>query len=48
MGKYYTNENSIFINEIKLIERFKRQKFSTFSDLQAYDNLILWGFNMKN
>ena len=40
VGKYYTNENSIFINEIKINRKdLKYQKFSSFrGECKAYDN----------
>ena len=40
VGKYYTNENSIFINEIKINRKdLKYQKFSSFrGNCKAYDN----------
>ena len=40
VGKYYTNENSIFINEIKINRKdLKYQKFSSFrGECEAYDN----------
>ena len=40
VGKYYTNENSIFINEIKINRKdLKYQKFSSFrGECKAYGN----------
>jgi len=51
VGKYYTNENSIFINEIKINRKdLKYQKFSSFrGDCTAYDNFNTFkeGFNIE-
>ena len=51
VGKYYTNENSIFINEIKINRKdLKYQKFSSFrGDCKAYDNFNSFkeGFNIE-
>ena len=51
VGKYYTNENSIFINEIKINRKdLKYQKFSSFrGECKAYDNFNSFkdGFDIK-
>ena len=51
VGKYYTNENSIFINEIKINRKdLKYQKFSSFrGDCEPYDNFNSFkeGFNIE-
>ena len=51
VGKYFTNENSIFINEIKINRKdLKYQKFSSFrGDCKAYDNFNTFkeGFNIE-
>ena len=51
VGKYYTNENSIFINEIKINRKdLKYQKFSSFrGDCEAFDNFNSFknGFNIE-
>ena len=51
VGKYYTNENSIFINEIKINRKdLKYQKFSSFrGECEAYDNFNSFkdGFNLE-
>ena len=51
VGKYYTNENSIFINEIKINRKdLKYQKFSSFrGDCKAYENFNSFkeGFNIE-
>ena len=51
VGKYYTNENSIFINEIKINRKdLKYQKFSSFrGNCKAYDNFNSFkeGFNIE-
>ncbi len=51
VGKYYTNENSIFINEIKINRKdLKYQKFSSFrGDCKPYDNFNSFkeGFNIE-
>ncbi len=51
VGKYYTNENSIFINEIKINRKdLKYQKYSSFrGDCEAYDNFDSFedGFDIK-
>tara|TARA_E500000178_G_C16680453_1_gene599078 strand:- start:289 stop:651 length:363 start_codon:yes stop_codon:yes gene_type:complete len=50
VGKYYTNENSIFINEIKINRKeLKFQKYSSFrGDCEAYENFGSFkdGFNI--
>ena len=50
-GKYYTNENSIFINEIKINRKnLKYQKFSSFrGECKAYDNFNAFkeGFDIE-
>ena len=51
VGKYYTNENAIFINEIKINRKdLKYQKFSSFrGDCKAYENFNSFkeGFNIE-
>ena len=51
MGKYFTNENSIFINEIKINRKdLKYQKFSSFrGECKAYNNFDSFkkGFNIE-
>jgi len=51
VGKYYTNENSIFINETKIDRKnLKFQKYSSFrGECEAFDDFELFkkGFNIE-